>query len=98
MKIKPDDYETLLAAVRRVLADRPTAAGTYQTLNLSFTRFAWDVFRMTRIKLGDGAGAPGDLNLYAYMNDDHITTALKVAVKACGIRPWDDKPVPKEAA
>lgn len=88
MKIKPDDYEKLRDAVRKVLSAHPHLAASYETVNLSFKRFVWDVLLLTGLRIGDGAGAPGGLNLYAYMNDEHIETALKVAVKACGVRAW----------
>ena len=39
-------------------------------------RFAWDLFNASGIRIGDGRGMPGDIDLYAYLNDDHIQTAL----------------------
>jgi hypothetical protein len=45
------------------------------------TRFAWDLFNASRIRIGDGGGMPGDIDLYSYLNDDHIATALKKYVR-----------------
>jgi hypothetical protein len=43
-------------------------------------RYRWDLLNATGLKIGDGAGMPGDLNLYAYLNDDHIDSALRSIV------------------
>lgn len=40
-------------------------------------RYRWDLLAMSKIKIGDGVGIEGDVNLYAYMNDSHIDSALK---------------------
>lgn len=43
-------------------------------------RYRWDLVYASGIKIGDGRGMPGDLNLYAYLNDKHIDAALRSIV------------------
>ena len=45
------------------------------------TRIAWDLFHGAKITIGDGIGQHGEINLYAYLDDSHITTALKKSYK-----------------
>lgn len=40
-------------------------------------RYRWDLLYVSGIKIGDGVGMQGDVNLYAYMTDAHIDTALR---------------------
>jgi len=47
-------------------------------------RFRWDLLWASKIKIGD-ARNPGDVNLYAYMNDAQIDTALKHYVQSKGL-------------
>lgn len=88
MKIRPDDYEKLKKAVIHVVSQCPDSSAAYKDAGLSARRYRWDILRATKLKIGDSVGAPGDLNLYDYMNDDHIDTALKAAVKDAGVEAW----------
>ena len=47
-------------------------------------RFRWDILYATKIKIGDGEGQHGDINLYSYMDDSHIDTALRHIMKSIG--------------
>jgi hypothetical protein len=42
---------------------------------------------MSGLKIGDGKGMSGDIDLYAYMNDDHIDTALRYLAEELTNRP-----------
>jgi len=77
MKIKPEDFAVLKAAVEKVVADRPGLDRVYKESGMTHMRYRWDSLYRTKLKIGDGVGVQGDLNLYAYMNDDHIDTALR---------------------
>jgi hypothetical protein len=61
------------------IADKLEAAKPdYAARGMSHKRYRWDALRATRLNVfGDGVGTHGDLNLYAYMNDDHIDSALR---------------------
>ena len=48
-------------------------------------RFRWDLLWASKIKIGDGRGVKGDVDLYAYMNDAQIDTALKHYVQSKGL-------------
>jgi len=48
-------------------------------------RFRWDLFHLAEIRIGDGIGVHGELDLYSYMNDNHIDTVLKRYVKDRGL-------------
>jgi len=75
MKIKSADYDKLKLACQDVMSRYLKEKG------LSDVRYAWDVFHMTGLKIGDGKGVKGDIDLYEYLNDNHITTALLQATK-----------------
>jgi hypothetical protein len=80
LKIKPEHFEVLSAAIGAILAAKPEAAAAYQKAGLSHERFRWDVLRASKIKIGDSVGMPGDLPLYDYMSDSHIDSALRAIV------------------
>ncbi len=40
-------------------------------------RYRWDVLRATGLKIGNGVGIKGDVDLYAYLDDDQIESALR---------------------
>ena len=40
-------------------------------------RYRWDTLYASGLRIGDGRGMPGELNLYAYLNDKHIDAALR---------------------
>lgn len=50
----------------------------YTDAGYSITRFLWDTFHTTKLKIGDGVGTQGDVLWYKNnLNDEHITTAFK---------------------
>lgn len=83
LKIKETDLETLRAAIAPL--DTIGRRAAYLTGNFPNAdrckdkdmRYRWDLLWATRIKIGDGRGVPGDLNLYAYLDDTHIDSALR---------------------
>ena len=79
MKIKPEHFAVLKTAVEKF--DTPFHRSRYKAAGLSDKRFRWDCLWASKVRIGDGVGIKGDLDLYAYMNDDHIDTALRSIVK-----------------
>lgn len=73
MKIKPVHFETLSLAISS--ADTPERREAYRAAGLTTRRYQWDLVRI--------AGLMSWLcdNLYKYLNDDHIQTALNRIVK-----------------
>lgn len=84
MKITPADYCKLREAVCGVLDAGKLAPGTYRSANLTPKRFRWDCLWASGLKIGDGIGIQGDINVYAYANDDHIDTALRRIMRERG--------------
>lgn len=97
MKIKPEDYEKIKAAVQHVLDKRPDAMQVYIDAGKTAMRFRWDVLYASGLKIGDGIGIKGDVNVYGYANDDHIDTALRTIMKEAGLE-WAAEHVEKRAA
>lgn len=86
MKIKDDDLNVLRGAItpfdtperRRLYLDGDFHNAAHcKDLDM---RYRWDLLYASKLKLGDGVGIEGDLNLYAYLNDSHIDTALRSLV------------------
>ena len=67
MKITKEDYEALNQACLKVLETYPDVRGIYIRAGSTFTRFSWDVMRASKYDC---------INLYHYLNDSHIDTAL----------------------
>ena len=44
-------------------------------------RYRWDLLHSSKLRIGDGIGVQGDLNLYGYLDDSHIDSALKSCIK-----------------
>ena len=88
LKIKKEDLEVLRNAVTPL--DTPERRQAYKERRFPNAdrckdvdmRYRWDLLHASTLKIGDGAGMPGDLNLYAYLDDSHIDSALKSLVPA----------------
>lgn len=77
MKIKPEHLEKIKTAMSKTMArpDYNQAKENYKARGLSKKRFAWDVFNWEDI---DGM-RPCEFSckeLYSYLNDSHIETAI----------------------
>ncbi|HBG47609.1 MAG TPA: hypothetical protein DDW94_11575 [Deltaproteobacteria bacterium] len=82
LKIKPEDYRILKAAVEKVARENPGMRREYRENGLSEMRYRWDLLWKAGLRIGCSIGTPGDLNLYDYMNDEHIDSALRHIVGA----------------
>ena len=80
MKMKPEHFAQLAAAVQVVRQNNPgVSAATYAAKGLTEKRYRWDLLYACKID-----GRSGNLwicDLYSYLNDDHIDTALRAVVK-----------------
>jgi hypothetical protein len=76
VKIRNDHYATLRDAIADVIAAHPDAIDTYRRAGLSDKRFRWDCLHAARIE-----GKPSYVfictELYQYLDDRHIDTALR---------------------
>jgi len=75
MKIKPEHYDELEKAICATVARLPLARKDYAQRGLSPMRYNWDMLWSS----GFGTMSSGEWlqkNLYSYLNDDHINTAL----------------------
>lgn len=79
MKMRPDQYADIRAAMTRKLGEVPQAFAEYETAGLSRVRLAWDVLRAS---IGD----KGICALYSYLNDTHIQTAILKIVNEYGVQ------------
>ena len=83
MKIKPEHFEYLKQRIKPL--DSEERRNMYKSSIFPAStdvekRYRWDLLWISKIKIGDGVGMKGDIDLYAYMNDSHIDTALKKIV------------------
>ena len=81
MKIKPQHFEQMKRAVTEVFEKNPNIKTVYKNAGLSDMRFRWDVLHACQI---DGIDATRWIcdNLYPYLNDTHIDTALRNIIPA----------------
>jgi len=86
VKINPEDYAKIKTAAMSVIEKNPDVEQRYKDQGLTPMRLRWDILYASRIKLGDGVGMQGDVNVYAYANDDHIDTALRSVMKEAGLK------------
>ena len=88
LKITPEDLQVLRNALTPLdTQERRTAYRNGQFPNAERCkdldmRYRWDLLYASGLKLGDGVGVRGDLDLYAYLDDDHIDSALRHLVAA----------------
>lgn len=86
LKIKEQDLQVLKSRIERL--DTPARRDMYKSGNYARAhltkdvdkRYRWDLLWTTGLKLGDGVGVKGDLDLYAYLDDTHIDSALRFLV------------------
>ena len=90
MKMKPEHYAIILTKLKELQEKLQNAAQSYKDTKLSFTRFMWDAFNATRLRLTESHNVRGELDLpvYDYLNDTHITTALKSVMGELEISAW----------
>lgn len=71
MKMKPEHYKHLETEIKKVMEAYPNLKNAYEKDGLSGKRFRWDILYAAKLStwISD--------NLYSYLNDDHIDTALK---------------------
>ena len=81
MKITPEDYAVLESAIKRTIAQTGLSLDNYTSLGLTAKRYRWDLLEKSQIKIGDGINIDGDVNIYAYANNNHIDTALRKITK-----------------
>jgi len=85
MKMNATDYQLLKATIERKLVQGKVnlaeESKRYKEQGLSDKRFRWDLLRFAGVKIGNSAGTPGPFNLYDYLDNTHIDTALKAIVK-----------------
>ena len=86
MKIKDEDIAVLRNAItpldtqdRRNMYREGNFPNAASCKNLDM-RYRWDLLYETKLKIGDGVGVQGDVNLYAYLDDSHIDSALRSLV------------------
>ena len=76
-----EHYNRLKTEIDKVLKNYPEfkcyETSPYKKQGLSAMRYRWDLLHATELTIGDGIGVMGDINLYAYLNDNHIDTALR---------------------
>jgi hypothetical protein len=86
MKIKPEDLVVMRECLRPFLEanNRTEVVQGYIAANLSPKRLRWDLLYASKLKIGDGVGIHGQVNLYAYLNDEHIDTALRELCREAG--------------
>ena len=78
MKIKPEDFSVLQEKISHL--DTEELRQKYQAESLSAKRYRWDLLYASKVKIGDGIGTQGDVNVYGYADDSHIDTALRTIV------------------
>lgn len=71
MKIKPEHFDTLREIVTTADRTFPSIREEFEAGRLSAKRFRWDL-----LFAGRGSSWVCE-NLYPYMNDDHLDTALR---------------------
>jgi hypothetical protein len=75
MKIRPEHYATLAAALDSIRPKLESAVSEYKAAGMSDMRYRWDCFRAAKIN-GDSTRWQCD-TLYPYMDDSHCDTALR---------------------
>ena len=84
MKIRQEHYKILLNGLRGILPRLQQGQPAYVEEGLTPKRFRWDALYATKLRVSSERNEC-ELPLYDYMNDDHIDTALRTAMKELGL-------------
>lgn len=79
MKIKPEHYDIIKQAIDALPKDQVAQHKAKELGKDKAMRFRWDLFHAARL-----SRFASD-ELYRYLNDNHIDTALKSIVKELGV-------------
>lgn len=82
----PDQWRVREAIIRQDTPDRRAdyLAGRFPRADNCKDvemRYRWDTLRATGLKIGNGVGIKGDIDLYAYLDDENIDAALRSIIK-----------------
>ena len=72
MRMIQDDYDALNTAIKAMIAKYPNSHDNYLAHGKTARRWRWDCFHAACDE-----GRIVSYRLYAYLNDDHIDTALR---------------------
>lgn len=90
MKMLETDYTLLKQYLDRIASTVSLGdlERKYCEAGLSPMRFRWDVLHKSGLQAGDGRGAPSaqGWNVYSYLNDTHIDSALRRYMSESGLR------------
>lgn len=78
MKLRPEHYESMKAAVKVVLDENPDAASLFEQCGISHARFRWEILHVSKWFNGRSR------EVYEYVNDGNIDTALRQAFRELG--------------
>jgi len=86
MKIHHFDFLTMQSQISRAIVNRKMdykkVRADYKKSGLSDVRFSWDLMHFAGVDVCKLKSTMGPAtNLYDYLNDSHINTALKAIVK-----------------
>lgn len=94
MRITLEDYDKLAKLLDEKLDEKAMKRFKEYKQDLPFrhpppnnkdTALRWALLRVSGIRIGDGIGVDGDINLYHYLNDIHIDTALGLYMRERGL-------------
>lgn len=71
MKMRDSDFSRLKRLIDGVISANPNMKREYMELGLTSKRYRWDLLWLSRFEV---------VELYDYLNDDHIDTALRKIV------------------
>lgn len=78
MKMTEEHFAQLTASLDKTpLACQQATMVAYQEQQLSPKRFRWDLLHASGLRAGQTIGTPTGWNVYDYLDDDHIDTALR---------------------
>jgi len=81
MKMKEEDFEYLKNKIEEFLQkhefDLEKLKEDYREAGFSMKRLRWDLFHYARVRPGHSIGTPTEWNVYDYINNNHIDTALR---------------------
>jgi len=77
MKIRPEHLSVMSKAMHDLLKKNPDKHLWYKANGLSIIRYRWDFLHASTFPCGSTGTAWICRELYPYLNDNHIDTALK---------------------
>lgn len=86
LKMRPEHYSQLKTALDECKETWYGKHTQYRVKGLTPKRYRWDALHVSRLRAGSTFGSPTGWNVYDYLNDENIDSALRQYFREAGVK------------